>query len=239
MHGMFKKATKGESPSVAKAEPVAGRERLHFFNEELAKANAAVADLERRVATLENIGIDAVAAERELQLYIASDAGTEALLAHAEGKSLIAAAKSTAEAATPAKAALPLAQDALASARAEVVRLGEEKQAEIGRYMTLLADETARKYKEAFELVCQLHDQLTGFANGTSVYMGEVMMIVEELKVPRFNLPSLACTNEHDPFLRRRGSSFTVGEFTKVWTAVKERLEADVDADLGDLIGRA
>jgi hypothetical protein len=224
--------------------PVAGRQRLHFFNEELAKANAAVADLERRVATLDNIGIDAVAAEQELQLYIASDAGTEALLAHAEGKSkpddqiaiLLAAAKSTGEAAGPAKAALPLARDALEKERAEVLRLGEEKAAEIGRFMTLMADETARQYKDAFDLVCFLHDQLTGFANGTSVYMGEVAMIIEELKVPRFNLPSLACINEHDPFLRRRGSSSTVGEFTKVWTAVKERLEADVDADLSDLI---
>lgn len=83
------------------------------------------------------------------------------------------------------------AQDALERARAEVIRLGDEKQTEIGRYMTTLADETARKYKAAFEECCRLHDELMGFANRTSQFMGEVAMVVEKLKVPRLNLPSL------------------------------------------------
>jgi hypothetical protein len=239
-----KKAKRSES-SPSKSKPIAGRERLHFFAEELAKAKTAVEDLERRAATLENIGIDAVAADQALQAFIAKDGGIEALRAHSAGETkpddevskLIATAKSTAEATGPAKSALPAARDALERAKAEVVRLGEEKAQEIERVMTALADATAREYKAAFDRVVRLHDELIGFANASSNYMGEIALIVEELKVPRFNLPALACINEHDPFLRRRGDSFTVNEYTAKWTTVKERLEADVDADVSDLIG--
>ncbi len=239
------KATRGESPSVAKAKPVTGRERLHFFDAELAKANAAVEDLGKRVATLENIGVEAVAADKALQTFIAQDGGTDALLAHSSGTSkpddevskLIMAAKSTAEASLPAKTALPLQLEKLAAAKSEVARLGEEKNAEIGRYLTTLADSTARKYKAAFEECCRLHDELMGFADGASLYMGEIALIIEELRTPRFNLPSLACLNEHDPFLRHRANSHTVAASSKTWGAVKARLQLDVDADLSDLIG--
>jgi hypothetical protein len=209
----------------------------------LAKANEAVTDLERRVAALENIGIDASAADSALQLFIAQDGGTDALLAHSAGNTmpddqisiLISAAKTTAEAAAPAKAALHLAQNALERARAEVIRLAEEKQAEIGRFMTLLGDETARRYKRAFQECCAIHDELMGFAQGTS-NLGEIALIVDELRVPRFNLPSLACLNDHDPFLRHRANAYAVDGSAKTWRAVKSRLESDVDADLSDLI---
>jgi hypothetical protein len=238
------KATRGDLPSVAKPKPV-GRERLHFFDAELAKANAAVEDLGKRVATLENIGVEAVAAEKKLQSFIASDGGTDALLAHSAGNSkpddevskLIAAAKSTSEASSPAKTALPIQLEKLAAAKAEVARLSEEKNAEIGRYLTTLADSTARKYKAAFASCCILHDELMGFADGTSLFMGEVALIVEELRMPRFNLPSLACLDVHDPFLRHKASSRTVGESSKTWAAVKARLVENVDADVSDLIG--
>jgi hypothetical protein len=238
------KAARGESPSIAKSKPVTGRERLHFFDNELAKAADAVTDLEKRVATLEGIAIDAIAAEKQLQAFIAQDGGTDALLIHSSGNSkpddpvakLIAAAKASAEAAAPATIALPIAQDALARAKTEVARLGEEKNAEIGRYLTTLADSTARKYKAAFELCCSLHDEIMGFADGTSQYMGQIALVVEELRLPRFNLPSLACLNEHDPFLRHRANSHAVAASSKTWSAVKARLVLDVDADLSDLI---
>jgi hypothetical protein len=242
---MMFKSSKAAEPKTKPVKPIiVGRERLHHFDSELAKAKSAVDDLERRVATLENIGIDAIAADRELQDFIASDGGVDALRAHSSGETsqddqiskLLAAAKSTSEAAAPAKAALPSAIDALERARSEVIRLGEEKYREIELFMTSLADETAKAYKGAFNECCRLHDELTGFANGTSVYMGDVAMVVEELKVPRFKLPSLACLDDYDPFLRRRGNSFTVSESTKVWTAVKDRLQTDVDSDLSDLV---
>jgi hypothetical protein len=234
--------SKPEKINSRSAQPTAGRERLHFFNAELKKANEAVADLEKRAATLENIGIDAIAADRALQLFIAQDGGTDALLAHSAGSSkpddeiakLIAAAKTTAEAAAPAKSALPLAQDALERARGEVIRLGDEKNAEIGRFLTLLADDTARKYKHAFADCCRLHDELLAFASGTS--NPEVTMISEEIRLPRFNLPSLQCLNEYDPFMRHRANEYAVNTSSQAWLAIKSRIEADVDADVSDLL---
>ena len=64
--------------------------------------------------------------------------------------------------------------------------------------------------KALFEECCKIHDELLGFANGTSLYLGEIMMISENLKVPRFGLPALHCLNEHDPFLRHKSNEFTV-----------------------------
>jgi hypothetical protein len=226
------------------AKPIAGRERLHFFDAELAKAHSAVSDLEQRVATLENIGVEAVAADKALQLFIHGDGGVAALAAHSEGKTnpddqiskLLGAAKATAEAATPAKIALPLAIDALEKSRAEVIRLEHERSTEIGRCMIRLVDNKAAQYKRAFEEVCRLHDELAGFATVSSSNAGEILLISEELKVPRFGLPSLACVNDFDPFLRRRGDAYTVDQSAKAWAQVRERLESNVDADLSDLI---
>jgi hypothetical protein len=226
----------------AKSPPV-GRDRLHFFVAELAKANEAVVDLEKRVATLEDIGIDAIAADRALQHFIAQPGGTEALLAHSAGHSepddliakLIGQAKTTAEAAGPAKSALPLAIDALEKSKAEVIRLGEEKNAEVGRYMVQLGDDLARKYKAAFAAVCIAHDRLAGFAAGAGLY--EVRMLIDPITAPRFDLPSLTVgQTEFDPLMRHTGSQLTIGESSKTWASVRSRLEADVDADISDLL---
>jgi hypothetical protein len=202
-----------------------------------------VTDIEKRVTTLEDIGIDAIAADRALQNFIAQDGGTDALLAHSSGHSkpddliakLISQAKNTAEAAGPAKAALPVAQDALERAKAEVVRLGEEKNAEIGRYMVQLGDDLARKYKAAFAAVCIAGDRLAGFGAGAGLY--DVTLIVDPITAPRFNLPSLtAGRTEFDPLMRHTGSQLTIGESSKTWAAVRQRLNADVDADISDLL---
>jgi hypothetical protein len=236
-----------KKPAEAKAkptQPIAGRERLHFFDAELAKAHSAVSDLEKRVATLENIGVEAVAADKALQLFIGADGGVAALAAHSAGETgpddqiskLLGAAKATSEAAGPAKVALPLAIDALEKCRAEVVRLEHERSSEVGRVMVQLVDNTAAKYKRAFETVCRLHDELAGFAAGSSSNAGEVLLISEEIKVPRFNLPSLASLGDYDVFMRRRANAFTVDQSAKAWAQVRERLESNVDADLSDLI---
>jgi hypothetical protein len=240
-----KSKTEGASPLVSVKKPVVGRERLHFFDGELAKANAAVTDLEKRVATLEQIGIDAATADKALQLFLAQADGVAALQAHAAGHSkpddqiakLIAAQKATSEAANPAKTALPLAQDQLERARAEVIRLAQEKSKEIGRYLILLGDELAREYKKKFAELAILHDQIQGFAAGAAIYDDNVVMIHEPLKTPRFGLPTLTLgQTENDPFLRHTPSSRTVGQSTETWAAVRARLESDVDSDLSDLI---
>ena len=61
-------------------------------------------------------------------------------------------------------------------------------------------------------------------------------MIVEELKVPRFGLPSLACLVESDPFLRYRQSTYAVAASSKTWSEARARLESDIDSDLSDLL---
>lgn len=239
---MFRKASPA-SKAKTKASPT-GRERLHYFNEQLSLAAEAVLDLEHRVVTLEKIGTDAIAADQALQAFIKRDDGVAALAAHSAGEidvnaeicTLLHKAKSTSEAAGPAAAALPAAKNALDFARSEVVRLEQEKAAEISRFMTSLADNLAREYKTAFEKACRLHDELMGFANGTSVYVGEIAMIVEDLKLPRFNLPALACLNDHDPFLRHRANTSTVDSASRTWAEVRTRLESDVDSDLTDIV---
>jgi hypothetical protein len=248
------KFMKGESPSLTssvKPQLVStkvehDRTRLHFFDRELAKANDAVADLIQRIATLENIGIDAAEADKALQAYIGSDGGIDALHKHASGNTspddliskLIAAARSTAEAAAPAKAALPATMAALDFARNEVNRLGAEKNAEIGRFMTQLGDGKAAEYKHCFEKLCRLHSELSGFARGVASLGIEVALnpVDEILSIPRYELPSLACQFEYDIRLRYQSRMFDLVESEKLWNEVKTRVSADVDADISDLI---
>jgi hypothetical protein len=223
--------------------PPPGRERLRHFDTELERAHGFVADFETRVARLETIISDATAAEQALQLFIANDGGTEALAAHAAGQTgaddeiakLIAAAKSTAEASAAARVALPMAQAALENARSQVLAIADEKSAELNRVVMQLADGLAHAYLKSFEQTGRLYDQLLGFANGASTYIGEIALIIDPLKAPRFALPSLGNVDA-DPFIRHRSSELTVNESTETWRAVKSRLELDVDADLSDLI---
>jgi hypothetical protein len=239
---MFKAKTK-QNPNLI-PKPIAGRERLHHFDSELAKATAAVKELEQRVLALEGIGVDAFNADRELQSYIQGEGGTEALMQHSAGHSkpddriavLLATAKTTSEAAGPAKAALPFAQDNLEKCRAEVFRLEQERSEEIGRTMVRLVDDTAADYKRTFGKLCELHDQLAGFATVVSSNIGDVQLISEEIKTPRFALPSLASASEFDPFLRRRANPYAVEQSAKTWATVRQRLEADVGSDLSDIV---
>jgi hypothetical protein len=235
----FRKGAKPKSD----VPPPPGRERLRHFDAELEKAHGFVAEFETRVARLATIMSDAREADQALQLFIANDGGTEALAAHAAGQTtaddeiakLIAAAKSTSEAAAAAKAAQPLAQTALENARAQVIALADEKAAELNRVVMQLADSLAHAYLKSFEQTGRLYDQLLGFANGASTYIGEIALIIDPLKAPRFALPSLGNVDA-DPFIRHRSSELTVNESTETWRAVKARLELDVDADLSDLI---
>ena len=42
--------------------------------------------------------------------------------------------------------------------------------------------------------------------------------------------------DEADPFMRHRESEITVAESARTWATVRQRLEADVDADLSDIL---
>jgi hypothetical protein len=244
MFSVSKKTPRGESSAVVRSKPGAvGRERLRHFDGEANKAKSAVADLERNIERLESIITDADASHRALQLAIVNDGGVAlasysagAASADSEIAKLVMAAENSARAATAAKAALPHAQASLDNARGQVIMLGEERNAELNRVIAVLADSDARAYQKAFEEMCRLHDRLVGYASVVEGNQGDVRLIIDPLKTPRFALPSLG-NQDADPFLRHRTpNDIVVSDAAKTWSTVRDRLGADVDADLGDLI---
>jgi hypothetical protein len=236
------KTTPGESSGTVHTAKPDGRERLRFIDGEVRKANDAVADLEKRVERFGSIIADADANHRALQTAIANDGGV-ALAAYSAGNApadseiakLVTLAETSSKAATAAKAALPSAEAMLANARLQVKELGEQRNAELNRVVALLADSDARAYQRAFEELCRIHDRLVGYSNVAQASIGDVQLIIDPVKTPRFALPSLG-NSDADPFLRHRVNDFTVNESAKSWTAVRQRLEADVDADLSDIL---
>jgi hypothetical protein len=235
------------TPAKASNAPmIPSRDRLLFVAGELAKAESVVAELEARVARLSTIVADADVAHAELQQAIAADGG-QSLGLYASGQAagdseiakLIVADETASRAAVAAKSALPKATSDLEAARAEVVRLGQAKSAEIGEFLMMKADGLARKYHAAFVELCRLHDEITGFALGIDSNVGDVVLAIEPLKVPRFALPSLQTSAEYDPFLRHKPSAHIVESAEATWRAGRARLELNVTDDLDDLIGGA
>jgi hypothetical protein len=64
---------------------------------------------------------------------------------------------------------------------------------------------------------------------------GDLRLIQEPLKTVRFALPSMG-NMDADPFLRHQISDLTVGESARTWSEVRDRLEAEANADLSDLM---
>jgi hypothetical protein len=234
------KKTPMRESSVVRSKP-AGRERLRHFDGEVTKATSAVADLERSIERLESILVDAAAAHQALQLAIAADGGAS-LSRYSMGDApdseigrLVMGEETLARAATAAKSALPNAVASLDNARGQVIALEGERNAELNRVVAVLADSEARAYRDAFQEMCRLHDRLAGYARVAQANLGDVQLIIEPLKTPRFALPSLG-NQDADPFLRHRPNDITTSEAARTWSTVRERLGADADADLGDLI---
>jgi hypothetical protein len=241
-----KKTGAASTPAKASNAPlIPSRDRLLFVAGELAKAESVVSDLAARVERLEGIISDAASANETLQAAIAQDGGV-ALSEFAAGTAkddamarLVIEEENKRKAAVAAKSALPKASADLEAARAEVLRLGEAKSAEIGEFLMMKADGLARKYHAAFVELCRLHDELTGFALGIDSAVGDVVMVFEALKVPRFNLPSLKTSAEYDPFLRHKPATHIVESAAATWRAGRARLELNVNDDLDDLVGGA
>jgi hypothetical protein len=231
-----------ESSGTVQTAKLDGRERLRFIDGEVRKANDAVADLEQRVERLGQIVTDAESNHNALQVAINADGGV-ALAAYSVGQApadseisrLVELAESSAKAATAAKAALPSTEAMLDSARSQVKELGDQRNAEMNHVVALLADADARAYQRAFDEMCRLHDRLIGYSNVAQVSIGDVQLITENPKTPRFALPSLG-NSDADPFLRHRVNDFTVNDAAKSWATVRQRLESDVDADLSDIL---
>jgi chromosome segregation ATPase len=232
--------------SVSVARPSKGsdvsRERLKFFAGEVDKAHEAIEDLEQRIARLNAIIFEADEGQRRLQRAIEADNGVS-LAKYSAGEAkpteditkLVSHAQTSSEAATAAKVALPTAQAALENARGQLLSLNEQKNAELNRVLANLADEDARAYDRAFSEACRMHDKLVGYANVAQSTIGDIQLIVENPKMPRFALPSLG-NQDADPFMRHSVSPLTVAASTRKWSSIRARLEHDVMADISDLI---
>jgi hypothetical protein len=244
-----RKAPKGESPSVStsvklnKPKP-AGRERLVHFDSELAKANAAAVEIEEKIARLEAILADAEAHHQNLQLAILIDGGV-ALSNYSAGKEsddsdigkLVLAERKSAQAKPAAEAALPKAQADLKNVREQAIKLNESRNAELNRVVSNLADVEAVAYAKAFRELARLHDRLVGYCrSGAESNLGDIQLIVDPLKTPRFALPSLG-NSDADPFIRHAlVNDHVANEAARYWRSVRARLESDSEADLSDLI---
>jgi hypothetical protein len=225
----------------AKPKTPAGRERLAYFSEGIRSAHEAIEDLESRLARLKSIIVEADAAKKALQDAVHADGGVE-LAKYSSGQlkpdapisKLVAHAKTSGEAAVTAATAIPHTESLLQKAREQLVALGEEKHKEVRRVMDMLADKTARDYQRAFDAASVLHDKLCGFSSVVEDNQGDVRMIHESLRMPRFNLPSMGSA---DPFIRSLApSELTVNASRRSWLEVQARLEKNCDADVEDLL---
>jgi hypothetical protein len=225
----------------SKPEPV-GRDRLKHLDVETKKARDAVAEFEQRVHRLESIIVDADAAHKALQQAIAADGGV-ALEGFATGQApadseiaqLVMTAENSARAATAAKAALPIAVAALDNVRMQVVVLGEERGLELSRVIAMLADDEARGYQRIFDQLGRAHDRLCGYASVAETNLGDIRLIIDPLKAPRFASPSLG-NSDADPFLRHQPNPLDIGDAARMWGAVRAALDQDPGADISELL---
>jgi hypothetical protein len=235
------KPTSTSSVRKSKPEPV-GRDRLKHLDAETKKAKDAVADYEQRVRRLEQIIVDADAAHTVLQQAIAADGG-KALEDYASGNApgdseiarLVMTSEQSARAAVASKAALPTAIAALDNIQMQIIVLGEERGFELNRVIAMLADDEARAYQRAFDELGRRHDRLVGYANVAQMNEGDIRLIIDPLKTPRFASPSLGGIDS-DPFIRHQPNPLDISDAARMWEAVRGRLEHDAGADINDLI---
>jgi chromosome segregation ATPase len=237
-----KAKTSEKIQSLRPAKPPTGRERLQHFDDNIGLAEKAIADLENRIERLESIVVDAVAAAKDLQAAVEADNG-KSLADYSAGKveadsniaKLVMASDNSGRAATAAKAALPSGQAQLENARAQLVSLTEQRAAELQHVLAILGDTEARAYQKLFDDLGRAHDRLVGYAQVCESNLGDVRLIIDPVKAPRFGLPSMG-NADADPFLRHRESELTIAESARASGNIRDRLAADAQADLSDLL---
>jgi hypothetical protein len=242
---MFNRVQKTSEP-VKASRPVkkpAGRERLIYSDEQIGLAKQAIAELEQKIERLEEIVSSADVHHRSLQACIEADNG-RSLADYSAGDvpadssigRLVLLSDNSRRAAIAASAALPSAIAQLVNAKSQLYELGEQRAQEMHRVLIALGDLDAQAYRKAFDQMCRLHDQLVGFASVAQVNLGDVQLAVVPLATPRFAFPSIGGHVDSDPYLRHTPSSLTVSESGRKWTEVRERLSADANADVNDLL---
>jgi hypothetical protein len=223
--------------------PPAGRDRLKHFDEQISLAKTAIVEIESKIECLQEIVSGADVHHKALQACIEADNG-RSLSDYSAGKvaadssiaRLVLLADNSKRAATAAQSALPSAIAQLEDANRQLLDLGEQRAQELNRVLTTLGDLEADEYRKTFEKLGRLHDQLVGFANVAQSSLGDIQLILDPLRAPRFQFPSMRGHIDSDPFLRHQPSSLTVSESSRKWSEIRERLSADANADVNDLL---
>ncbi len=234
-------------PDGQEPGPPDGREDLRLADAACKDARQRVAELEARLARMNAIVRDADAAQAALQAAVDDDGG-EALEAYAAGQAsdqpiarLVEHKDTTSKAASAAKDALPGVQDALAKARAELVRLEELKFSEVILFLKRRAKDEHEAYVNTFNALNRSYEKLCGIAVALAA-TGHAEMMTTALPVaiqaPGFNM---GLGPSHGPSERvimgHLAGEAEVAAFTAAWMQARERLIRDVDANVDGLIG--
>jgi hypothetical protein len=137
-----------------------------------------------------------------------------------------------------AKLVLPQKQQELETARAAVQHLDRQHYVAAANLLKRFTDDVAREYREKVDDVFRLHDVLCGISAAVppdSPQKGEIRMLYDVVRVPRFDLPSTADENEYLAQIEHLPNQDKIAEITKLWGRHVESLLTDADADISDL----
>lgn len=224
-----------------------GRGRLRFAAAELAKAKECVADLETRANRLTAIVADADAANAALQAAITADGGV-ALEAYGAGNAsdqpiarLVSTKETTARAASAARDALPNVQDMLTKARAEEARMEAAKFDAVIVYLKMRAGDEHKSFLRAYQDLCDSYDALCGIAVALAATGHSEMMTTGHpvpIQVPNFNMGTGPAHGPSERMVLSHGlAEAKIAAASDRWMQARERLLANADAGLNDLIG--
>jgi hypothetical protein len=246
---MFNRKSKAQSVATQTAPTrklTDERDVLRSRSAECLKAQSAIAEMTANVTRLELIISEAASADAALQTAVAAD-GAVALTAFAQGEAapdsdittLLANAENSARAAVAARAALPRAQANLANGKEQITQLENQRRQAIRDFLVLLASSPAREYLATWNKLCGLHDFLVGVSaalpQATSTD-SELRMSALPISAPRFNLAGVAHKSEWLATIEHRANDYAVQEVSGKWLSASQRLSADVEADVSDLL---
>ena len=207
------------------------RSKMRGASAALAKVKREEGELEAKLAKMNAIVADADAAEVAFHKAVAEDERGDALFEFADGSApdgaiarLVVRKDTTAHAAMAARAAAPKLQARLAELREQISSLEHDRGQAVRTYLRSRAQETFDAYDRPWRAVCAAYDRVVGIRRALRVGPS-----VEPLQGPRFDSPERSAM-KHTP-----GDIAT--QTQGVWEQARQRLEADPDAFVDDLIG--
>ncbi len=107
----------------------------------------------------------------------------------------------------------------------------------------LIANEKARRYSALSVELSDLHSELVGISNAlppVSPTEPEIRMTTLPIQIPCFNLPSARSnSSEWIAVAEYRANEYAVASVSEKWSAARERLANDVEADVSNLLENA